>query len=130
MYLHFVLYITCICYTCTCDFFSCFLINYVSIAISPPPTPLEVGDDSTEAPPPSYKKLFYEELVYNWITAHPATRPSVYCNAWFFFELLVHITILSLPSLFLLSPFSFYLLSLFSPSLFLKSLYFMFFFSL
>ena len=38
------------------------------------------------------KKLFYEELVFSWITAHPATRSIVYTNAWFFFEILVGIT--------------------------------------
>ena len=35
------------------------------------------------------KKQFYEELVFSWITAHPATRAVVYANAWFFFDLLV-----------------------------------------
>ena len=32
-----------------------------------------------------FDKLFFEQLVYNWITAHPATRPVVYANSWFFF---------------------------------------------
>ena len=52
-----------------------------------------VGEDTPDGPavsgPPSSKKQFYEELVFSWITAHPATRSVVYANAWFFFDLLV-----------------------------------------
>ena len=55
------------------------------------PRDAEHGSDSTDgaASAPVIKKLFYEELVYSWITAHPATRSVVYSNAWFFFEVLV-----------------------------------------
>ena len=55
------------------------------------PRDAEHGVDSTDgaASTPIIKKLFYEELVFSWITAHPATRSIVYSNAWFFFEVLV-----------------------------------------
>ena len=55
------------------------------------PRDAEHGVDSTDgaASTPIIKKLFYEELVFSWITAHPATRAVVYSNAWFFFEVLV-----------------------------------------
>ena len=36
-----------------------------------------------------FDKLFFEQLSYNWITAHPATRPVEYVNSWFFFEIMV-----------------------------------------
>ena len=49
------------------------------------------GDDTVDGPvsPIAMKKSFYEELVFSWIIAHPATRAIVYANAWFFFEILV-----------------------------------------
>ena len=55
------------------------------------PRDAEHGTDSTDgaASAPVIKKIFYEELVFSWITAHPATRSIVYSNAWFFFEILV-----------------------------------------
>ena len=52
-----------------------------------------LGEDTVDGPVAASavhsKKQFYEELVFSWITAHPATRAVVYANAWFFFDLLV-----------------------------------------
>ena len=43
---------------------------------------------------PHAPQLFHEELVLQWIVAHPTTtRPLVLKNAWFFFEILVSSTI-------------------------------------
>lgn len=65
--------------------------KHAIVSPTSPPPPLPPGDDVTDGPQTtaSFKKLFYEELVFSWITAHPATRPVVYSNAWFFFELLI-----------------------------------------
>ena len=61
---------------------------FISLAA---PRDAEHGTDSTNGATstPVIMKLFYEELVFSWITAHPATRSVVYSNAWFFFEVLV-----------------------------------------
>ena len=45
---------------------------------------------------PHTPQLFHEELVLQWIVAHPTTtRPLVLKNAWFFFEILVSFTIIT-----------------------------------
>ena len=57
-------------------------------------TPTSYDDDQIDgAMSPAMKKLFYEELVFSWIKAYPATRAIVYSNAWFFFEILVSDTV-------------------------------------
>ena len=40
-------------------------------------------------------QLFHEELVLQWIVVHPSSRPLVLRNAWFFFEILVNISLRS-----------------------------------
>lgn len=46
----------------------------------------------------SVAKLFHEELVLQWIVAHPSnTRPLVLKNAWFFFGILVRHSLPSHP---------------------------------
>ena len=41
----------------------------------------------------SLQKVFHEELVLQWIVAHPQLRVLVLGNAWFFFELLVSVCV-------------------------------------
>ena len=40
-------------------------------------------------------QLFHEELVLQWIVVHPSSRPLVLRNAWFFFEILVSMSLKS-----------------------------------
>lgn len=57
--------------------------------------PMELDEPDIPKGGLSFKKLFYEEMVFSWITAHPATRSIVYANAWFFFEILVGVVRIS-----------------------------------
>ena len=74
---------------------SCALFLSLSLCLSPSLSlaSSSLGDDTVDGPVAAghstCKKQFYEELVFSWITAHPATRAVVYANAWFFFDLLV-----------------------------------------
>ena len=69
----------------------CSLSFFFSLSLSLASSSL--GEDTVDGPVAASavhsKKQFYEELVFSWITAHPATRAVVYANAWFFFDLLV-----------------------------------------
>lgn len=61
-----------------------------------PMSEYEDGEMSKKASAGTHK-LFHEELVLQWIVAHPGnTRPLVLKNAWFFFELLVSVLLHSL----------------------------------
>ncbi len=61
------------------------LCIYIPDAVPPPEY-----DEADSGSRKSNKKVFHEEMVLQWIVAHPShTRPLVLKNAWFFFEILV-----------------------------------------